>query len=37
MQLLGGRLEITTGAGKGFCLTASVPISSAEKSAQPEE
>jgi signal transduction histidine kinase len=30
MQLLGGRLEISTGTGKGFCLTASVPTSDAE-------
>ena len=26
MQLLGGRAEISTGVGKGFCLTASVPM-----------
>jgi signal transduction histidine kinase len=31
MQLLGGRLEISTGAGKGFCLTASVPLSYADR------
>jgi len=33
MQLLGGRLEITTGVGKGFCLTASVPTSDADRPA----
>jgi signal transduction histidine kinase len=37
MQLLGGRLEIDTGAGKGFCLTASVPISPADRALPPEE
>jgi signal transduction histidine kinase len=37
MQLLGGGLEIDTGVGKGFCLTASVPMSYAERPAQPEE
>ena len=37
MQLLGGRLEISTGAGKGFCLTASVPMSDADRPVQPEE
>jgi signal transduction histidine kinase len=35
MQLLGGRAEISTGAGKGFCLTASVPLSPAARPAQP--
>jgi signal transduction histidine kinase len=35
MQLLGGRLEISTGVGQGFCLTASVPASSAGRPAQP--
>jgi signal transduction histidine kinase len=35
MQLLGGRLEISTGAGKGFCLTASVPVSYADGPAEP--
>jgi signal transduction histidine kinase len=37
MQLLGGRLEIDTGAGKGFCLTATVPISPADRSVPLEE
>jgi signal transduction histidine kinase len=37
MQLLGGRVEISTGAGKGFCLTASVPLSYADRPVQPEE
>jgi signal transduction histidine kinase len=37
MQLLGGRMEIHTGAGKGFCLTASVPVSPADKTGQPED
>jgi signal transduction histidine kinase len=37
MQLLGGRLEINTGVGKGFCLTASVPMFDAERPVQPEE
>ena len=37
MQLLGGRLEISTGVGKGFCLTASVPMSYADRAPQPEE
>jgi signal transduction histidine kinase len=37
MQLLGGRLEISTGVGQGFCLTASVPISPADKTGQPED
>ena len=27
MQLLGGKLEISTGVGQGFCLTARVPLS----------
>jgi signal transduction histidine kinase len=35
MQLLGGRLEISTGVGKGFCLTASVPVSYADGPVQP--
>jgi len=35
MQLLGGRLEISTGMGKGFCLTASVPVSQADEPGQP--
>ena len=37
MQLLGGRLEISTGAVKGFCLTASVPMSDAEGPLPPKE
>jgi signal transduction histidine kinase len=37
MQLLGGGLEINTGVGKGFCLTASVPMFYAGRPAQPEE
>jgi signal transduction histidine kinase len=37
MQLLGGRVEIRTGVGKGFCLTASVPTSDADRPDQPEE
>jgi signal transduction histidine kinase len=37
MQLLGGRLEISTGVGKGFCLTASVPMSYAARLVQAEE
>ena len=37
MQLLGGRVEISTGVGKGFCLTASVPMPYADGPAQPEE
>jgi signal transduction histidine kinase len=36
VQLLGGRLEINTGVGKGFCLAASVPMSVADRPAQPE-
>jgi signal transduction histidine kinase len=36
LQLLGGKLEISTGMGKGFCLTASVPMPYAASSAQPE-
>lgn len=31
MQLLGGSLEIQTGEGKGFCLTACVPISATDR------
>jgi len=31
MQLLGGKLEIRTGAGKGFWLIASVPVSNADE------
>jgi len=37
MQLLGGRAEISTGVGKGFCLTASVPMPYADGPVQPEE
>ena len=37
MQLLGGSLEINTDVGKGFCLTASVPVSYTDGPAQPEE
>jgi signal transduction histidine kinase len=37
MQLLGGRLEIDTGVGQGFCLTASVPLAHADRPAEPEE
>jgi signal transduction histidine kinase len=37
MQLLGGKLEIHTGAGKGFWLIASVPMSYADRPSQPEE
>ena len=37
MHLLGGELEIDPGAGKGFCLTASVPLSRADQPLQPEE
>jgi signal transduction histidine kinase len=36
MQLLGGRVDIRTGVGKGFCLTASVPLSFADGAAHPE-
>jgi signal transduction histidine kinase len=37
MQLLGGRLEISTDVGKGFWLTASVPVSYADRPVQPED
>jgi len=37
MQLLGGKVTINTGVGKGFCLTASLPLSDADKPAQPGE
>lgn len=37
MQLLGGSVEISTGVGKGFCLTASVPVSYTDRPVQPEE
>ena len=36
MQLLGGTLEIQTGAGKGFCLIATVPMADADRPVQPE-
>jgi signal transduction histidine kinase len=36
MRLLGGRLEIDTGAGEGFCLRASVPVSHGGRPEQPE-
>jgi signal transduction histidine kinase len=36
MQLLGGRLEIHTGPGKGFCLIATVPLADADRPVQPE-
>jgi signal transduction histidine kinase len=37
LRLLGGRLEISTGVGKGFCLTASVPVSHADRPLQSED
>ncbi len=37
MQLLGGKLEISSGLGKGFCLTASVPLSHEDKRTNPVE
>jgi len=37
MNLLGGKLEIETGVGKGFRLTASVPVQHADGSPQLEE
>ena len=37
MQLLGGKLELDTGVGKGFRLTASVPLSQTDQPLQPEE
>jgi signal transduction histidine kinase len=37
MQLLGGSLEISTEVGKGFCLTASVPVSDTDGPAELEE
>jgi signal transduction histidine kinase len=37
MQLLGGKLETSSGAGKGFCLTAIVPFSDSGKPVHPEE
>ena len=37
VQLLGGRLEISTGVGKGFRLTAFVPTSDTDRPAEPGE
>jgi signal transduction histidine kinase len=37
MQLLGGKVEIRTGLGKGFCLSASVPVSVADRPLSLEE
>jgi signal transduction histidine kinase len=37
MQLRGGGLEIHTGVGHGFCLTASVPVSPPEQMGQAED
>jgi signal transduction histidine kinase len=37
LQLLGGRLEISTGVGKGFCLMASVPVSYTDRPTKSEE
>lgn len=37
MQLLGGKLEIRSGVGKGFWLMASVPLSNAGEPDKPEE
>jgi signal transduction histidine kinase len=37
MQLLGGKLEIHTAAGKGFGLVASVPVSISDRPEKPEE
>jgi signal transduction histidine kinase len=37
MHLLGGRLEIHTGPGQGFRLTASVPTPDADRPDQPED
>jgi signal transduction histidine kinase len=37
MQLLGGSLEISTGVGRGFSLTARVPTSDADRWVYPEE
>jgi signal transduction histidine kinase len=37
MQLLGGRLEIRTALGKGFCLAASVPLSVADRLVHSED
>jgi signal transduction histidine kinase len=36
MQLLGGKLEVSTGVGKGFCLTVRVPLTAADHPVQPE-
>jgi len=35
VQLLGGRFKVSTGIGKGFCLTVSVPVSQAGRPVQP--
>jgi signal transduction histidine kinase len=35
MQLLGGRVEVDTGVGRGFCLTAVVPVQQYEVLDQP--
>ena len=37
MQLLGGRMEIGTGPGQGFRLTASVPLTHAAEPLQSEQ
>lgn len=37
MQLLGGKLEIDTAVGEGFCLTASVLVSAENKSSSQEK
>ena len=37
MQLLGGRMEVSTGAGEGFCLMASVPLTHAAETLQSEQ
>ena len=37
MQLLGGKVEIRTGPGTGFCLSASVPVSAADRPVPPVE
>lgn len=37
LHLLDGRLEISTGTGKGFCLSACVPVSNQKGSLAPED
>jgi signal transduction histidine kinase len=37
MHLLGGKLEISSSVGKGFCLTVRVPLSHADDPAHPTE